>query len=478
MPYKYLITVSGELPLKSRRSRPRFYKALIKNISEVLQEYGSTNYSFKIINAKIFLESDIDVLEDLSKVFGVMKVGEVDSVSFNDLRDLISKVGEQAVSLVSNKKFAIRVKRFGTHEFTSLDVARELGAFLKPYSAGVDLENPEVEIHLEIRGPIAYFYKKLVTGVGGLPIGTEGRALSLFSGGIDSPVATWLAAKRGVKIDFLHFFMGSPSATRLAFTVAKTLTYNWFYGHNPRFYLIDLTHALDYIKTNIEWEFRQVVLRTLMYYLASKIATGNYDAVVTGESIGQTSSQTLANLSAAQIVSGLQLPVLRPLAGLDKEEIVSLARKIGTYETSAMVGEPCSIAPSRVRTKVTAEELRSEFMKLPEDLVTKTLNTFRVLEVKASSLDDVIPDKAVVIEYIPEDAVVIDLRDLDSYLEWHYPGALHHENINLKELRDKTLVLYCDRGNRSYIEALKLREKGFKAYSFINGAEGLRRRLT
>ncbi|MEM2589862.1 MAG: rhodanese-like domain-containing protein, partial [Zestosphaera sp.] len=95
-----------------------------------------------------------------------------------------------------------------------------------------------------------------------------------------------------------------------------------------------------------------------------------------------------------------------------------------------------------------------------------------------SSLDDVVPDKTVVIEHIPEDAVVIDLRDLDAYLEWHYPGALHYENINLEGLRDKTLVLYCDRGNRSYIEALRLREKGFKAYSFIGGAESLKRRLT
>ncbi|MEO3993027.1 MAG: THUMP domain-containing protein [Desulfurococcaceae archaeon TW002] len=475
MTYKYLITVSGELPFKSWRSRPKFYRVLIKNISEVLQEYGSTNYSFKIINAKIFLESDIDVLEDLSRVFGVMKIGEVDLINFNDLKDLVSKVGEKAVSLVTNKKFAVRVKRFGTHEFTSLDVARELGAFLKPYSAGVDLEKPEVEIHVEIRGPTAYFYKKLISGVGGLPIGTEGHALSLFSGGIDSPVATWLVAKRGIKIDFLHFFMGSPSATRLAFTVAKTLTYNWFYGHNPRFYVIDLTHALNYIRTNVRWEFRQVVLKTLMYYLASKIAAGNYDAVVTGESIGQTSSQTLVNLSAAQLVSGLQLPVLRPLIGLDKEEIVSLARRIGTYETSSMVGEPCSIAPSRVRTKVSVEELRSEFMKLPEDLMTKVLNTLKVFEVRASSLDDVVPDKSIVIDYIPDDAVVIDLRDLDEYLEWHYPGALHYEKINLEELRDKTLILYCDKGNRSYVEALKLREKGFKAYSFLNGAEGLRR---
>ncbi|MFN3268374.1 MAG: THUMP domain-containing protein [Zestosphaera sp.] len=475
MTYKYLITVSGELPIKSWRSRPKFYRVLIKNISEVLREYGSTNYSFKIINAKIFLESDIDVLEDLSRVFGVMKIGEVDLINFNDLKDLVSKVGEKAVGLVTNKKFAVRVKRFGTHEFTSLDVARELGVFLKPYSAGVDLEKPEVEIHVEIRGPTAYFYKRLIAGVGGLPIGTEGLALSLFSGGIDSPVAAWLTAKRGVRVDFLHFFMGSPSATRLAFTVAKTLTYNWFYGHNPRFYVIDLTQALDYIKTNVKWEFRQVVLKTLMYCLASKIATGSYDAVITGESIGQTSSQTLVNLSAAQVVSGLQLPVLRPLIGLDKEEITGLARRIGTYEISSMVGEPCSIAPSRVRTKMSVEELRSEFAKIPEDLITKILSTLKILEVRASSLDDVIPDRTVVIDHIPENSVVIDLRDLDAYLEWHYPGALHHEKINLEELRDKTLVLYCDRGNRSYVEALKMRQKGFRAYSFINGAEGLRK---
>lgn len=478
MTYKYLITVSGELPLKSWRSRPRFYKTLIKNMSEVLQEYGSTNYNFKIINAKIFLESDVNVIEDLSKVFGVMRVGEVEVIDFSDLRDLVSKVGEHVVSLVTGKKFAVRVKRFGEHEFTSLDVARELGAFLKPHSAGVDLENPDVEIYLEVRGPKAYLYKRLIKGVGGLPIGTEGNALSLLSGGIDSPVAAWLTAKRGVRIDFLHFFMGSPSATRLALTVAKTLTYNWFYGHNPRFYVIDLTQALDYIRSSIRWEFRQVVLRTLMYYLASRVAGRNYDAVVTGESIGQTSSQTLANLSAAQVVSNLQLPILRPLVGLDKDEIVGLARRIGTYEISAMVSEPCSIAPSRVRTKVTVEELRGEFMKLPEDLIVKTLNTLRILEVRSSSLDDVMPDKTVVIDYIPEDAVVVDLRDLDEYLEWHYPGALHYEGVNLDELKGRTLVLYCDKGNKSYIEALKLRERGFKAYSFINGVEGLRRRLT
>lgn len=110
MSYKYLITVSGEIPLKSWRSRPRFYKTLIRNLSEVLREYGSTSYSFKIVDAKIFLESDVDVLEELSKVFGVMRVGEVDLISFNDLKDLVKKVGEQVTSLVTNKNLLLGLR--------------------------------------------------------------------------------------------------------------------------------------------------------------------------------------------------------------------------------------------------------------------------------------------------------------------------------------------------------------------------------
>ncbi|MEM4486110.1 MAG: THUMP domain-containing protein, partial [Zestosphaera sp.] len=192
--YRYLITVAGELPIKSWRSRPKFYKVLLRNIGELLRRKGALTYSSKLINAKIFLESDVSVLEELSRVFGVMKVAEVEVIDFNSLEDLVRRAGELSVELVLNRKFAVRVKRSGTHDFTSLDVARELGAYLRPRSAGVDLEEPEVEVILEVRDSRAYLYRRLVEGVGGFPIGTEGRSLAMFSGGMDSPVAAWLTA--------------------------------------------------------------------------------------------------------------------------------------------------------------------------------------------------------------------------------------------------------------------------------------------
>lgn len=473
--YRYLITVSGELPIKSWRSRPKFYRILLKNIEELLKKKGAQTHSSRVINAKIFLESDIDVLEELSRVFGVMKVAEVEVIDFSSLEDLIRRAGELSSGLVANKKFAVRVKRSGAHNFTSLDVARELGAYLKPYSAGVDLKEPEVEVTLEIRGSRAYLYKRLTRGAGGFPIGTEGRSLSLFSGGIDSPVAAWLVAKRGVRVDYLHFFMGSPKSTRLAFTVAKNLTLRWFHGHDPRFYAVDLTEILNRIRGEVEWEFRQVVLRTVMYIIGARIALRNgYEALVTGESIGQASSQTLANMSAAQAVANLHIPILRPLVSFDKDEIVELARTIGTYEVSSKVGEPCAIAPARVRTKVSVEELREKISKIPIELIDKVLDSVKTVNVINSSPEDVLPGNLVAIDYIPENALVIDLRDKDDYLEWHYPGALHHEDVNIDALKEKTLVLYCWEGNTSYLEASGLRAKGFKAYSFSGGVKDLK----
>ncbi|MEM2021795.1 MAG: rhodanese-like domain-containing protein, partial [Zestosphaera sp.] len=201
------------------------------------------------------------------------------------------------------------------------------------------------------------------------------------------------------------------------------------------------------------------------------------NALITGESVGQTSSQTLANLSAAQAVANMQIPILRPLIGFDKEEVVNLARTIGTYEVSCRVGEPCAIAPSRVRTKVSNEELRTEVDKIPKEIIAKTIDSLKILDVLTSSLNEALPDNLVIIDFIPEDAVVIDLRDKDEYLEWHYPGALHHEDVDVESMKDRTIVLYCWRGSKSYVEASKLRARGFKAYSFADGVDGLKNDL-
>lgn len=475
MIFNYLITVSGEIPIKSSRTRIRFYRTLINNIKYLLKEKNSKKYRFEIIGAKVFLETDTDVLEDLQRVFGVLRVGEVEVIDFSDLKDLVHKIGERTKDMVSGKKFAVRVSRSGEHDFSSEQFARELGAFLKPHSAGVDLENPDIEIRVEIRDGRAFLYKNLLSACGGLPIGTEGKALSLFSGGFDSPLASYLIAKRGVKIDFLHFFFGSVRATRLAFFVAKKLTEKWFYGHNPKFYFIDLTELVDFISGKISWEFRQIVLRTLMYRIASKVAGKKYNAIVTGESIGQASSQTLANIRSCEIVSGIEIPILRPLLGFDKTEIIDYSRKIGTYDLSSQVCEACSIAPKKVRTKSEVQELKGEFDKLPEDLIDKAVAEMKELNVRNSNIDDILVQKSVFTDYIPDDAVIIDLRDYSSYLKWHYPGALQYDDVDFEELKDKTVVLYCYTGTKSYLSALKLRAKNIRAYSFAGGFENLKK---
>ncbi|MEM0282641.1 MAG: THUMP domain-containing protein, partial [Desulfurococcaceae archaeon] len=237
---RYLVTVAGEIPLRSNRTRPRFYRVLIENIKDAVERAGGRVVEIRIIDAKILLETNVDVEHTVARVFGVHKVGKVLEYEFRDLKELANWVSEHSRSIVQGKTFAVRVKRSGSHSFTSLDVAREIGSILKPYSAGVNLENPDVTINLEVRGSKAYLYLDSTKGPGGIPIGVEGSALVLFSGGYDSPVAAWLAAKRGIKIDFLHFLMGSTQSSYYAFNVAKFLASNWLYGYRPRFILVDL----------------------------------------------------------------------------------------------------------------------------------------------------------------------------------------------------------------------------------------------
>jgi len=462
------------LPLKSSRSRPRFYRRLLLNIESLAKHVGANILQLKVLNAKILVETDKDILKDLARVFGVLRVGEVQTVKFEDLNDLIVKASDVFKDKVVGKTFAVRVKRAGIHDFTSMDVARELGAALKPYSAGVNLTKPDVEVVLEVRGDKAYLYSEVVEGFGGLPIGSEGRALTLFSGGIDSPVAAWLTAKRGVAVDFLHFVFGSPQTSYYAFKVAKLLSELWFYGHQPKFYVVDFTDVVREITEKVEWSYRQVVLRALMYVAAEKLARQEgYEALVTGESLGQASSQTLSNISAIHKVLKLNLPIIRPLIGMDRDEIVKRARDIGTYELSSKLIEACAIAPSRVTTKADEVVLSREVSKVSIELVEGVVNRRVGFDVLSSKPEDLLPKDLIEIDFIPEESVVVDVRNPADFQRWHYPTAIHLSDLKLEEVRDKPVLLYCWNGNLSYIIAKKLRQEGIMAYSLKGGVNSL-----
>lgn len=470
----YLVTVSGELPLKSSRTRPKFYRKLVENISNALERHGIKLVEHKLLEAKVLVSTDSEALHVLSRVFGVYRAGRVLEYEFKSLEDLAKWVSENTRAVVSGRKFAVRVKRSGDHSFTSIDVAREIGALLKPYSAGVDLENPEVVVEVEVRGSKCYLYVESAKGPGGLPIGVEGSALVLFSGGFDSPVAAWLTAKRGVRVDFLHFYMGSARSTYYAFMVAKELASKWLYGYRPTFILVDFRDVVSELVKKVEWSYRQVVLRALMYYAGSRLAEkAGYDAIVTGESIGQASSQTLKNLKSAELAVNPAVPILRPLLGLDKEEIVELSRKIGLYELSARVAEACAVAPTRVVTSSTPEDVAKYLKDIDVSIVDKAVESAVVLDVLSSQPHEAIPRSDIELDFIPEGFLVVDAR---SSREKEIEGAIPLSSLDLARLpRDKPVIIVCDTGSVSYVLAKELRDKGYLAFSLRGGIKGCAR---
>ena len=234
---------------------------------------------------------------------------------------------------------------------------------------------------------------------------------------------------------------------------------------------------MDEFRRTVKPAYWQVTLKRMMYLAAAQVAEDvGADAIVTGESIGQVSSQTLANLRAIDAVA--ELPVIRPLVGFDKEEILDRARRIGTYDLSSRVREYCDIVPDRpvtaARTEAVAEVERDVDLRVLSAAVTER----EVLEPRALDLSDLVGSHLFVSE-IADEAVVIDTRDPNSYLEWHWPGALQHDHDDLfrgfGELdRDRTYVLYCGEGIISAHVAERMQAKGYEAYSFRGGVRGLR----
>ncbi len=476
----YLISVAGEIPLKSHRTRPRFFKALEKALKDALGRRGVTKFSIWRDGARVFLKAPHNACDTVAKVFGVGRVCEAVELSFSGLEDLAKKVAELVKEEVKGKRFAVRVKRTGTHNFTSLDVARKVGELLLPHSAGVDLENPEVEVKVEVRGKAAYVIRDCVEGPGGLPPGTEGRVLALFSGGFDSPVAAWFVARRGAEVHFLHFVLGSSQSAEEAFKVASKLAREWLHGYSPRFIVVDFRRVAEVIASNVRRDYRQVVLRALMYEVASLLAQHmGFDALVTGEAVGQASSQTLRNLAAIEaaiITRGFKTLILRPLLGMDKEEIMAWARRIGTYELSEKVAEYCAIAPSLVTTRAKVSELINELSKVDESLIRASVREAKVLNLLKDTPLDAVLNSDVEIDYIPEGAIVVDMRSRREYEEWHYPGAIHiSEAGDLRRFKGKIVVLYCAYGNASYLAAKMLRKEGVKAFSLKGGIKAIRK---
>ncbi|ARM74904.1 tRNA uracil 4-sulfurtransferase ThiI [Acidianus manzaensis] len=457
---KVIVVRYGEIGIKSTNVRKKMENVLISNLLYSAKYHNCGETKVVKEQGRIFLYGNTDCLKVSSpKVFGVKSISEAEEISFTSINEIVDYAEKIWKDKIGGKSFAIRVRRIGNHNFTSIDVESRIGEKLYQYGK-INLKNPDLTFYIEIRQNKAFFFDKIIEGPGGLPIGVEGRGLALVSGGIDSPVAAWMIMKRGVALDILHCDISGPLALSSISLIFEKIK-EWSLGYTPKVYIIDCGKLIYTIMKKIDRRFWSIAFKRGLYLLANEIAQKyGYKAIVTGESLGQVSSQTLSVLSSLEYK--IDTLFLRPLIGFDKDEITKLAQKIGTFDLSTKVPEYCALFSHKPRTKASIKDI--EYIDKELDGIIQEI----------LSQNETIKTENVFIDKIPENAIVIDLRNENDYKKSHIPNSIRIDPKDVFEYiiktRDKnsTYVLYCYNGVMSGDLAYRLRKMGYNAYAFLN----------
>ncbi|GAA3643347.1 tRNA uracil 4-sulfurtransferase ThiI [Asaccharospora irregularis] len=388
--YNVLIVKYGEIGVKGK-NRYIFENKLIKNIKNMLKPIGT----FKVYKeyGRIYVDLEDyeyeEVIEEVKKVFGIVGVcpGVRAEKDYDKLKELALKMLEEKIE-EGAKSFKVESRR-GDKSFrlTSQEMSLDIGGYLVSQVKDrikVDVRNPEIKIKCELRESHIMVYSDTVPGYGGLPLGTNGKAMSLLSGGIDSPVATWMVAKRGMEIEAIHFhsypFTSEKSQEKVR-DLAKILSK---YCGRIKLHKVNIVEIQKAIGLNCREEETTIISRRFMMRIAQRVAEKRFcDALVTGESIGQVASQTIQGLTCTN--ASVTLPVFRPLIAMDKSDIVSLAEKIGTFETSIIPEEDCCsvFSPKKPVTKPRLERIEKSETELDvEKLIQDAIDNIEVEDIE------------------------------------------------------------------------------------------------
>jgi len=323
-PVRALVRFSGELSTKARRTRSRFQNRLATNLRDAFDAEG-IDAALELGWSRFHVESpDAAFLDPLLRTFGVSSCSVLAGECEADLDTIVSTGTVLFAESVRGRSYAVRARRSGSHGFSSSDIQQRLGAALNP-GATVDLGDPDITVFVEVRDERVFFHEDRIRGPSGLPLGVQGHALALISGGFDSAVAAWMALRRGIRLDYAFCNLGGSAYERMVVEVTKILADRWSYGTRPRLHVLEFGPVVEAMRARAKPAYLQVVLKRMMYRAAATIGERiGAEAIVTGESVGQVSSQTLRNLRAIENASSL--PVLRPLLGFHKEEILDRAR--------------------------------------------------------------------------------------------------------------------------------------------------------
>ena len=385
-----ILIKNGEIALKGL-NRSTFEDRLIKNMRRRLSSLGS--FSFKKAQSTIYITppeeiEDLSEAEDIIKrIFGIAAYSRAASCQkdFEEIKKTaVSYLGEE---LKNARTFKVEAKRSDkSFPLKSPQICAELGGYILesfPHLR-VDVHNPEITVFVEIRDFAAYIHREQQKGAGGLPVGSGGKAGLLISGGIDSPVAGYMMAKRGIELSAIHFVSPPYTSERAKEKVIKLTEEISRYAGSIRLYVVPFTKIQEEIRTKCPEDFFTLIMRRFMMEIAQRITEKEGGrALITGESLGQVASQTLPALCTTDAVC--RIPALRPLIGMDKEEIVAISRRIGTFETSILPYEDCCtvFTPKHPRTNPRLSDIEeAEALLEKEGLIDEAMGEAEILIVK------------------------------------------------------------------------------------------------
>jgi len=385
---KVILVRYGEIALKGI-NKPVFEDKLIKNIKKTLYRFGQISVIKS--QSRIYIEpvSDdyefADAIAEVIKVFGIVSVSPVWKVEsdYEEIKDYSLKMVNEILEKNNYKTFKVESKR-GNKKFPmdSPEICRELGGhiFENVPELSVDVKKPDFVVYVEVRES-TYIYTEKIEAFGGMPTGTNGKAMLLLSGGIDSPVAGFMIGKRGVEIEAVHFYSYPYTSERAKEKVIELAKIMSAYVGRVRLHIVPFTDIQLHINDNSPEDHLTVLMRRAMMRISEAIAEKNGAmALVTGESIGQVASQTMHALVCTNAV--VKMPIFRPLIGMDKNEVVAIAKKIGTFETSILPYEDCCtvFVAKHPNTKPKLELIEKYESKLQlEELISKAIEETEVI---------------------------------------------------------------------------------------------------
>ncbi len=473
---KFIIKLFPEITLKSRPVRKRFIQRLQSNLQIVMKRLDD-GIAVKLFwdKLEVVLPEELHHLRDqvcdlMAKAPGIQTFIEVEEHTLGTFQEAYEHAFAAYKDRINGKTFKVRVKRTGKHDFKSIDLERYIGGGLLQHcdSAGVDVHKPDVFVDLEIRNQTIFVFNKISKGLGGYPLGTQEPVLSLISGGFDSVVASYMTMRRGAKTHFLFFNLGGKAHQMGVEQVALHLWQEYGSCARVKFVSVPFDEVVGDILQNVHHSYMGVVLKRQMMRAAEKVADYmKIDALVTGESIAQVSSQTIPNL--AVIDRSTTKVVIRPLITTDKQEIVDQTKALGCFELVASIPEYCGVISDRPTTRAKLEKVEEQERNLDMDILDKALEKHHTVRI-----DDIVKNfeaKAEIetMSKVSDNQRIVDIRaPREQELKpLNMPGCeiilapfYELESHTAQWSDDVEYLLYCEKGMMSQLHAQNMQEKG------------------